>query len=155
MKTPSFLKAAALGMGALLAVSGCAGNINNRGRVERTDVNRQIYVEYGEVLDVNTVQIEATQGTGAVIGGVGGALAAGGGGRNTVALGLVGALIGALTENALTSGQTAESFTIRKNNGRTVKVVTQNSDIYRGDCVSIDNHPREIVLNRVAPRYCR
>ncbi|MCB1874696.1 MAG: hypothetical protein KDH88_01835 [Chromatiales bacterium] len=155
MKTFSFVKLAAFGLSASLALAGCAGNINNRGSVERADVNQQIYVEYGEVLDVGRVQVESSYGTGAAIGGIGGALAAGGGGRNTVALGLAGALIGALTENALTSGESAESFTIRKNNGQTVKVITQNPDIFVGDCVSIDNLPREVVLGRVAPRFCR
>lgn len=145
---------------ALLAVgllSGCVAQANSRGGpVDSRAVGRQIPIEYGRILSVETVSVDEGVATGALVGGGIGLATGGGHGAESKALRTVaGALIGALTQKALSDGATAQSYLIRKNNGTTIKVITPADNIFAGDCVVIESQPKEVQLHRTASNDCR
>lgn len=97
-------------LGALLTLGGCASSSPDV--IKREDAQRLQNVQDGVVLSVREVVIDGSQsGTGAAAGGVVGALAGYGVGRNQTEaqiVGIAGALAGAVAGNAIERAGTKE-----------------------------------------------
>ena len=138
-------------LGASLVLGGCetyGGTGSSR--------NEVISVQYGVVEDMRRAQVDANVGQGATLGGLLGlAAAAGTGGSRSqqVAGTAAGALIGGLVQNQRAANNQAEEYTVRLNNGNTVRIATVHHDIQVGDCVSVEQG-RHANLRRVSPVMC-
>ncbi|MEM6583874.1 MAG: hypothetical protein AAF699_21545 [Pseudomonadota bacterium] len=129
---------------------GCAGMATdpNTGSTR----NSLIAVAYGTVENVQQVAMQPSYGAGSIIGGALGLLATGGHSAGSQALGAAaGAGLGALVSKE-TAG-TANQFTIKLVNGTTVSVVTDQQDIDRGDCVSVEQGDHANI-RRVSSAFC-
>jgi hypothetical protein len=114
--------------------------------------NEVIAVQYGTVLNVQQVDMAPNTGTGAVIGGALGLLAASSGSTATQVGGAAaGAGLGALVAHE-TAGS-AEKFTVRLVNNNTIDIVTEDQDIRAGDCVSVEQG-RHANIRRVSSVMC-
>lgn len=138
-------------LGASVVLSGCetyGGTGSSR--------NEVISVQYGVVEDMRRADVDANVGQGATLGGLLGlAAAAGTGGSRSqqVAGTAAGALIGGLVQNQRAANNQAEEYTVRLNNGNTVRIATVHHDIQVGDCVSVEQG-RHANLRRVSPVMC-
>ena len=107
--------------------------------VERGDVRHVIQIDHGTVQRIDQVEVESQASKGAVIGGLSG-LAYGWNksGKARVGGAIGGAVAGALLTRLLEGSNKANAYTIILNNGRQEKIVTEQTDIRVGDCVSIE-----------------
>jgi len=131
-------------------LSGCAGMATDPGTGSTR--NTLITVAYGTVQNVQQVAMKPSYGAGALIGGALGLLASSHYSAGSQALGAVaGAGLGALVSKE-TAG-TANQYTIKLVNGNTVSVVTDQSEIDTGDCVSVEQGDRTNI-RRVSSTFC-
>ncbi len=142
MKRIGYFPLVLLLMLALLA-AGCASQSGNvystkQARVEHT-------VEYGTIIDVQPVTIQAEQSGlgllgGAIIGGVLGSTIGGGRGRTLSTLGgaVLGGAGGAAAEGAVGTKQALE-ITVEQDGGKVVSIVQEagGESFYKGDRVRI------------------
>jgi len=143
---PKILKAAPLA--ALLA--GCAGMATDPGT--GSSRNSLIAVTYGTVENVQQVAMKPGYAEGSIIGGALGLLAASHYSAGSQALGAAaGAGLGALV--AKETAGTANQYTVRLVNGNTVSVVTDQSEIQAGDCVSVEQG-EHANIRRVSSTMC-
>ena len=118
--------------------------------------NSLMSVDYGTVQDVRRGEVQANTARGAALGGLLGLAAAAGtgGSRNQqIAGAAVGALVGGLIQNQRAANNQAEEYTVRLNNGRTVRIATVHHDIQVGDCVSVEQG-KHANIRRVSPVMC-
>lgn len=135
-------------LAALALVTGCAGTDPLTG----SGVNSLIAIQYGTVQQVQKVQLKAHYGSGVLLGGGIGALAASHYSGTSDALAAVGgALLGALVSKERAG--TAEQYTIHLVNGNTVSIVSEAHDIDTGDCVAVEQG-QHANLRRVAAQMC-
>jgi outer membrane lipoprotein SlyB len=108
--------------------------------------------QYGTIEQVQEVQLKANYGSGVLLGGGIGALAAMHYSGTTQVLAAVGgALLGALV--AKECAGTAEQYTIKLINGNTVSIVSEAHDLVAGDCVAVEQR-KHANLRRVEPQMC-
>lgn len=132
----------------LSLVTGCAGTDPLTG----SSVNSLIAIQYGTVEQVQKVQLKAHYGSGVLLGGGIGALAASHYSGTSDALAAVGgALLGALVSKERAG--TAEQYTIHLVNGNTVSIVSEAHDIDTGDCVAVEQG-QHANLRRVDAQMC-
>lgn len=139
--------------GTALAVllTGCANMSTDPGT--GSSRNSLISVTYGTVQNVQQVQMKPNYAAGSLIGGALGLLASSHYSAGSQALGAVaGAGLGALVSKE-TAG-TANQYTIMLVSGNTVSVVTDQGDIYAGDCVSIEQG-EHTNIRRVSQSLCK
>jgi hypothetical protein len=111
-----------------------------------------IDIQYGRIEQVQQVQLKASYGTGTLLGGGLGALAASGHSTTSALLaGAGGALLGALVSRERAG--TAEQYTVRLVNGNTVAIVSEAHDLETGDCVAVEQG-KHANLRRVNPQMC-
>ncbi len=133
-----------------LLATACATTDYATGSAEDT----LIAVQYGEVSGIEQVPLKTDYAAGTLLGGGLGLLGARHRSTGTqVAATVVGALIGALVQNAAQGGGTANKYTVTLNDGRTVSIVSEHHDIDQGDCVSIEQG-RHANIRRVASAMC-
>ncbi len=119
-------------------------------------MDRKIHLHYGRIHTIDIVDVNSTMSGGATLGAlIGLATGMGHSGESTIYRVIAGAILGALTEKSLTEGETAQAITLKENNARMVKVITQVPNVRAGDCVSIERHYRKVKLFRVADQYCK
>ena len=129
-------------------LAGCAGTTPLTG----SGVDSLIAIQYGTIEQVQEVQLKANYGSGVLLGGGIGALAAMHYSATTQALAAVGgALLGSLV--AKERAGTAEQYTIHLVNGNTVSIVSEAHDLAAGDCVAVEQG-RHANLRRVDPQMC-
>ena len=91
---------------------------------------------------------------GSVMGGLLGlALTAGHSGGSMLLAGAGGALAGGLLGHALQGSDSADQFVVRRTDGSTLQVATEQRDLEVGDCVAIEQG-RHTNLRRAAPGLC-
>ena len=93
-------------------------------------------IHYGVVEQVQSIDKETKHASGALVGGLMGALI--GPKRHRGAKMVAGAAIGAGVQGAATSGQTAQQYTVKLMYGGEIKISTEQTDIRTGDCVTIE-----------------
>jgi hypothetical protein len=131
-----------------LVLAACAGTDPRTGASNDSIVS----VAYGTVRQVEQVELDPNYGKGALIGGGLGAIAGSGKSSGTQAgIAVAGALVGALV--AKETAGTANRYTVALVSGNTVAVVTEQSGIGPGDCVSVEQG-KHANLRRVSPVMC-
>ena len=146
MRTTPFVLTLAL-TGALTLV-GCATTEQSTGSRENTI----IAVEYGTVRNITQVDMKASTGTGAALGGgIGLAAASTASTESQIGAAAAGALIGALIQKS--RHKTADQYTVSLNNGGTVEIVSEHHDIAVGDCVAMEQG-QHANIRRVSPVMC-
>ena len=114
--------------------------------------NSVITVDYGTVVSVEQVELDANHGVGALVGGALGLAAASQRSATTQAgAAAAGALIGALIADS--RDRTADRYTVRLRNGSTIAIVTEHHDIAVGDCVSVEQG-KHANIRRVSSVMC-
>jgi outer membrane lipoprotein SlyB len=120
--------------------------------VDRMQLNSTIMINYGTVLEVGRTKIKSNAPSGAIMGGVIGAATSGKHHRGKHAL--EGVLAGGLLSAVLEGKREAFAYTISLANGAEVKVITEQSDIRVGDCVSFEQG-RTTNVRRVSSVHCQ
>ncbi|MGE3739937.1 MAG: hypothetical protein AB7I59_10595 [Geminicoccaceae bacterium] len=135
----------------LLALTGCA-----QGELSPSALNEGIGISYGTIQSVTPVKVSPTgEIAGSVAGGLLGlALTAGHSGGSMLLGGAGGALAGGLLGHVLQGSDTADRFVIRRNDGSSFEVATEQRDLVQGDCVAIEQG-EHTNLRRVNDVYCR
>jgi outer membrane lipoprotein SlyB len=139
-----------------MLLAACAGGGGDGASVSPFALNQPVAVSYGTVEGVTPVKVSPTEelGGGAVGGLLGLALTAGHS-PGSVLLGTAGgALAGGLLGHALEGSDTADRFLIRRADGSTLEVTTEQRDLVVGDCVAIEQG-RHTNLRRTARAMCR
>jgi len=133
-----------------LLLTGCANMSTDPGT--GSSRNSLISVAYGTVENVQQVQMKPNYGAGSLIGGALGLLASSHYSTGSQILGAAaGAGLGALVSKE-TAG-TANQYTVTLVNGNTVSVVTDQSEIDVGDCVSVEQG-EHTNIRRVSSSFC-
>ena len=109
-------------MTCLVAV-GCAADINDNA-YKLSSVGQASAVAQGVIVDVRTVSIQGSSGTGSVLGGVAASTIGRGAGSVLASVGgaLAGAFIGGITQNELTKQQ-ALQYIVRLTDGDMINVI--------------------------------
>ena len=133
-----------------LALAACAN-----GEISPSSLNQAVGISYGTIESVTPVKVSPTgEVAGSVMGGLLGlALTAGHSGGSMLLAGAGGALAGGLLGNALQGSDSADQFVIRRTDGSTLEVATEQRDLEVGDCVAIEQG-RHTNLRRAAPGLC-
>jgi outer membrane lipoprotein SlyB len=119
--------------------------------VDRNQLNSTITINYGEVIGVGKTKVDSSAPGGAMMGGVIGAATSGKHHRGKHAL--EGALAGGILSAILDGNRDAYSYEIELKNGSEVKVLTEQSGIRVGDCVSFEQG-RTTNVRRVPDVHC-
>jgi outer membrane lipoprotein SlyB len=138
----------------LAAAAGLAGCAND-GMVSPSSLNEGIAISYGTVENVTPVQVSPTgEVAGSVMGGLLGlALTAGHSGGSMLLGTAGGALAGGLLGHTLQGSDRADQFMIRRTDGSTLEVTTEQRDLEVGDCVAIEQG-RHTSLRRMPSQHC-
>jgi outer membrane lipoprotein SlyB len=133
-----------------LALASCAD-----GGISPSALNEGIGISYGTIESVTPVKVSPTgEVAGSVAGGLLGlALTAGHSGGSMLLGAAGGALAGGLLGHVMQGSDSANQFVIRRTDGSTLEVATEQRDLEVGDCVAIEQG-RHTNLRRVAPQYC-
>jgi outer membrane lipoprotein SlyB len=139
-------------LAAITGLGGCAGN----DMVSPSSLNEGIAISYGTVESVTPVQVSPTgEVAGSVMGGLLGlALTAGHSGGSMLLGAAGGALAGGLLGHTMQGSDRADQFLIRRVDGSTLEVTTEQRDLEVGDCVAIEQG-RHTSLRRTAEQYCQ
>jgi outer membrane lipoprotein SlyB len=129
-----------------LLCTACASNA-----IDRNQLNSTITINYGTVIDIGQTKVDSSAPGGAVMGGIVGAATSGKHHRGKHAL--EGALAGGILSAMLDGSRKAYSYEIELKNGSEVKVVTEQSGIRVGDCVSFEQG-RTTNVRRVPSVHC-
>ena len=139
-----------LALAGVLAVAGCA-----QGGIGPSSLNEGSNVSYGTIESVTPVKVSPTgEIAGSIAGGLLGlALTAGHSGGSMLLGAAGGALGGGLLGHVMQGSDTADQFVIRRTNGTTLQVATEQRDLVQGDCVAIEQG-EQTNLRRVNDEYC-
>ncbi len=139
---------------ALAAAAGLAGCAND-GMVSPSSLNEGIAISYGTIESVTPVQVSPTgEIAGSLAGGLLGlALTAGHSGGSMLLGTAGGALAGGLLGHVMQGSDQADQFVIRRDNGSTFEVTTEQRDLEIGDCVAIEQG-EHTNLRRSPRQYC-
>lgn len=117
----------------------------------RRDKNQIITVDYGTVIGIERVKLKSDAGKGAVVGGLIGLAASGGKKRGKRAA--TGAVIGGVGTRVVQGSGEAFEYTMRLVSGSTVKMITDQTGMRMGDCVSVEQG-RSGNIRRVSSAHC-
>lgn len=133
---------------AICIAGGCAGSGSPAAR------GYEMRVRYAEVIDVERVQLPSNAPAGAVVGGFTGlVLSRKSSGRNQVASGIGGAVLGGLATAALEGDRLGYSYRLRYRNGDLSNFITEKGYLQKGDCVSVERG-EHANIRRVAAVLC-
>lgn len=140
-----------LALAGVMAVAGCA-----QGGISPSSLNEGINVSYGTIESVTPVKVSPTgEIAGSIAGGLLGlALTAGHSGGSMLLGAAGGALGGGLLGHVMQGSDTADQFVIRRTNGTTLQVATEQRDLVPNDCVAIEQQGDQTNLRRVNDEYC-
>lgn len=113
-------------------------------------MNHAIQINYGTVIELETVKLKSQAGGGAVMGGLIGAATSGKHHRGKHAA--EGALAAGLL-TALVEKKKANAYSVNLISGATIKVVTEQSGIRAGDCVAVEQGSLTNI-RVVSPSFC-
>ena len=120
----------------------------------RANQNRVIAVAYGNVIGVEQIKLESNAGRGAALGGlIGLATSSGRSTRTKVARTAGGAAIGGAAKRASEGSNQAYEYTVKLTSGQTVKMITDQTGMRLGDCVSVEQGARGNI-RRVSSAHC-
>jgi outer membrane lipoprotein SlyB len=126
------------------------------GCVSSTGYSAPTRLEAARVVDVQHTTSSGSWGTGAAVGGGIGVLT--GLGHSTeskVIRGAGGALIGAVVQKALTTGNQQVSIIVRTERGQTLQVAHGYNDLIPGDCVMVESRQDgNVKLARAGSSQC-
>ncbi len=109
---------------------------------------------YGKVIRVKRFESHEGAGTGALIGGVLGLGAAGGGSVTTQTVGAAGGgMAGGQTQKRVTKGKYVSKYSVRMSDGEVLEVVTKDSSIHGGECVAVERGEK-LHLRSVSQSMC-
>ena len=117
----------------------------------RRDKNQVIAVAYGTVIGIERVKLESQAAKGAALGGLVGLAASGGSKRTKRAA--TGAVVGGVGTKVLEGSNEAMEYTVRLNSGADVKMITDQTGMRMGDCVSVEQG-RSGNIRRVSSVHC-
>ena len=117
----------------------------------RRDKNQVIAVAYGTVVGIERVKLESQAAKGAALGGLVGLAASGGSKRTKRAA--TGAVVGGVGTRVLEGSNEALEYTVRLNSGADVKMITDQTGMRLGDCVSVEQG-RSGNIRRVSSVHC-
>ncbi len=116
---------------------------------------QSVKISTGIVDSVQRVTLQSEAGTGALIGGALGLLSAGGKSsskkaRNTI----IGAGAGGALASASQGSRDGVAYTILTTDGNSIRVVTDQTEILKGDCVIVEESGSTTNVRRVTPTAC-
>tara|TARA_R110002049_G_scaffold161450_5_gene327001 strand:+ start:1501 stop:2091 length:591 start_codon:yes stop_codon:yes gene_type:complete len=116
---------------------------------------QSVKISTGIVDNVQRVTLDSEAGTGALIGGALGLLTAGGKStskkaRNTI----IGAGAGGALASATQGSRNGMAYTILTTDGNSIRVVTDQTEIIKGDCVIVEESGSTTNVRRVTPTAC-
>lgn len=120
--------------------------------VHSSDLNQTINISYGIVEHVKRSKVKSNAGKGALMGGLLGAATSRHHNRGKHAL--TGVLAGGIITSMLEGKHHAYTYLIQTVNGGAKQVVTEQSGIREGDCVSVEEG-RMTNVRRVAMVHCQ
>lgn len=112
-----------------------------------------IAVEHGRIVEVENVSGPSNAPAGAMLGGLVGLVASGHHPGEKLAGMIAGAFLGGALTAAAESRLPAWMYTVSLLDGRTVRVVTEQTDLRPGDCVAVETD-RFTNLRRVSGALC-
>ncbi|CAA0078827.1 Uncharacterised protein [Halioglobus japonicus] len=116
---------------------------------------QSVRISTGIVDNVQRVKLDSEAGTGAMIGGALGLLTSGGKStskkaRNTI----LGAGAGGALASATQGSRNGVAYTILTTDGNSIRVVTDQTEIIKGDCVVVEENGSTTNVRRVTPTAC-
>ena len=117
----------------------------------RRDKNQVIAVAYGTVIGIEKVKLKSDAGKGALVGGLIG-LAASGGSKKTKRA-ATGAAVGGVGTAVVQGSNEAFEYSVRLVSGQTVRMITDQTGMRMGDCVSVEQG-RSGNIRRVSSAHC-
>ena len=117
-----------------------------------TRVGQKATVQFGVVRNAENVTLDSNAAEGALVGGMLGLTASGGsrGMRNAV----VGASLGGAASAAAQGSRTGMRYTVELLDGSSARIVTDQTEIRVGDCVSIERVRDTANIRRASPDLC-
>ena len=141
---------AVLSLLVVMLAGGCASQTTTGGQSMHT----AIQVRHGVVEDVERVDLKSAAARNATIGGLAGLAVMRRGSTSEQVIGTaVGAALSALVTKAAEGENIGYSYTVRLTDGTFSKIVTEQDDIRRGDCVSVETG-RTAAIRRVSAVLC-
>ncbi len=115
-----------------------------------------VKIQHGKVVGSRGVTIESGGNTagGAVVGGTIGLIAGGSSRKKRRRRATTGALIGAAAGASSKQVQQAMEYTVETGGGAMIKVVTDQMEIRKGDCVVVEESGGRANVRRVSPTMC-
>jgi hypothetical protein len=122
--------------------------------VGRQNVGISITVNHGTVIEVEQVKLQSAAAGGATLGGIAGlASARHKSGKNKAAAALTGALLGGVLTKVMEGSNKANAYTVKMENGSTVKVVSEQKGIRVKDCVAVESG-KSTNIHKVSSALC-
>ena len=117
---------------------------------------QNVIVQYGTVIQKETVNLNSAAPRGAVVGGALGLASAGGKSNKKKAR---NALVGAAAGGAIASSSQGSTrgmlYTIDLGSAGKAQVVTDQTEIVRGDCVAVEKAGETANVRRISSGYCQ
>ncbi len=117
-----------------------------------------VKIQHGTVVGARTITIESGRGNaakGAILGGTLGLVAnRSSSGKKRRKRAATAALVGAAAGAATRKSQRAREVTVKLTGGATMKVVTDQMEIHRGDCVVVEESGGRANVRRVSETMC-
>jgi hypothetical protein len=123
--------------------------------VRAQNVGQTSRVQFGVVRSAQEVPLNSNAAQGAIVGGMLG-IASGGGGRSSrrVRNGMIGAGAGAALTGATEGPRMGMSYTVEMPDGSTTKIISDQREIVKGDCVSVEQVGETANIRRTSSSYC-
>jgi len=153
MRTPIRVTTLWLVVASLVLLAGCE---TSGGGVSRSDTNVPISISYGQIANVEQVDLKSDVGKSATLGAIFGGVIGLATGQNVAGAAAgagAGALLGGVTQKVSEGSSKAVSYTVDKKSGGQIKVVTDDSHLVVGDCVAVETG-RTTNLRRVSNEMC-
>lgn len=118
-------------------------------------VGQSVKISTGIVQSAQSVKLQSEAGTGALVGGALGLLSAGGKSsskkaRNTI----IGAGAGGAVASSAQGSRNGMAYTILTNDGNSIRVITDQAGIIKGDCVAVEETGSTTNVRRMTPTAC-
>jgi outer membrane lipoprotein SlyB len=126
-------------------------SVANAQSINRNQLNSSFEINYGIVVGKEKVEIKSQAAQGAVMGGIVGGATSGHHHRGKHAV--EGAVAGALLTALLEGSKKANQYTVKFNDDRMTKIITETKGIREGDCVSVELG-QTANIRRVSTVYC-
>jgi len=116
-------------------------------------VGQTATIQFGTVRHAEQVQLQSDAAAGALVGGTIGLLATGRS-RDAPRNAILGAAAGGITTAAVQGNRMATAYTVDMLDGRTIRIVSDQTEIRIGDCVAIETVGQTNNIRRESPSFC-